>query len=60
VNANKIQEIVNGMDPEEAAAEMAHAMKKLFPLLGDEARIKFVINLVGDSGEDKVGSMVHL
>jgi hypothetical protein len=60
VSANKIQEIVNGMDPEEAAAEIALAMKKLFTLLGEEARIKFVMNLVGDSGEDKVGSMVHL
>ena len=48
------------MDPEEAAAEIALAMKKLFVLLGEEARIKFVMNLVGDSGEDKVGSMVHL
>ena len=60
MSANKIQEIVNGMDPEEAAAEIALAMKKLFVLLGEEARIKFVMNLVGDSGEDKVGSMVHL
>ena len=60
MSASKIEELVNSMAPEEAVEELALAMKKLFPVLGEEARLRFVMNLVGDSGEDKVASMVHL
>ena len=34
--------------------------KDLFPLLDEDARTRFVMNLVGDSGDDKVSSLVHL
>jgi hypothetical protein len=47
------------MDPEAAASEIALVMKKLFPILSEEARFKFVESLVGDSGGDKLTSMVH-
>jgi len=57
---NQIQQVIDGMDPEEALAAIAVAVKKLFSLLNDEARINFVVNLVGDSADDKVASMVHL
>jgi hypothetical protein len=60
MSASKIAEIVDSMEPEEAAAELAVVVKKLFPLLGEEARLNFVMNLVGESGEDKLASMVHL
>jgi len=60
MSADEIQELANGMDPEEAAVAIAFVMKKLFPLLDESARIKFVMNLVGDSGEDEVASLVHL
>jgi hypothetical protein len=60
VNASKIAEIAESMEPEKAAAELARVIKKLFPLLGEEARLNFVMNLVGESGEDKLASMVHL
>ena len=60
MSADGIQELVKSMDPEEAAAAIAFVMKKLFPLLDESARIKFVMNLVGDSGEDEVASLVHL
>jgi len=60
MSADGIQELVNSMDPEDAAVAIAFVMKNLFPLLDESARIKFVMNLVGDSGEDEVASLVHL
>ena len=60
MSADKIQELVNSMDPEEAATAIGQVMKDLFPLVGEEARLEFVLSLVGDSTEDKVASLVHL
>jgi hypothetical protein len=48
------------MAPEEAAAEMGEAIKRLLPILDEQERTRFVMNLVGDSGGDKLSSMVHL
>ncbi|MEJ2726972.1 MAG: hypothetical protein P8185_00445 [Deltaproteobacteria bacterium] len=56
---SKIKQLVNSMDPEAAASEIALIMKQLFPILGEEARFKFVKSLIGDSGGDKLTSMVH-
>jgi hypothetical protein len=47
------------MDPYEATSEIAAIMKNLLPLLSEEARLKFVAGLAGDSGGDKLTSMVH-
>jgi flagellar motility protein MotE (MotC chaperone) len=60
MSVDKIQELVNSMNPDEAASAIALVMKNLFSLLDEEARLKFVMNLVGESGEDKVASLVHL
>ena len=60
MSASKIDELVESMEPEKAALELAGAIKKLFPILGEEARLHFVMNLVEESGEDKLSSMVHL
>ena len=60
MSASKIGELVDSMEPEEATTELAHVIKKLFPLLGEEARLDFVMNLVDETGEDKLASMVHL
>lgn len=54
-----IQNIIDEMDPQEAVAEMAIALKRLLPILDDDARTAFVMNLMEDSPEDKVSSMVH-
>ena len=56
---SKIKQLVDGMDPEEAASELAAIMKKLFPLLTEETRHKFVTSLAGGSADDKLTSMVH-
>jgi hypothetical protein len=60
MSPSKIEELVDSMEPEKAAAELAGVIKKLFPLLGEEEQLSFVMNLVGESGEDKVASLVHL
>jgi hypothetical protein len=57
---NEIAKILNNMAPEDAAAQTAAALKQLFPLLGEEGRNQFIMNLLGESGQDKVSSMVHL
>jgi len=60
MNEDRFREWVNGMDPEEAASRMVIALKELFSVLDEDTKFKLVMDLFGDSGEDKVGSMVHL
>jgi len=57
---NEIEKIFDSLDPEEAAAQTAVALKRLLPLLGEEGRNRFIMNLLGETGEDKISSMVHL
>jgi hypothetical protein len=56
----QLQPILEAMEPEEALAALVAAVRKLFPLLGEEARRSFMVDLVGAAGDDKVSSMVHL
>lgn len=55
-----MKKVIDRMDPVEAVAEMGEALQRLLPILGEEDRIGFVMKLVGDSGGDKLSSMVHL
>jgi hypothetical protein len=55
-----LQEFIEKLDPEQALKEMARAVKNLFPLLDQEARLNFVVTLIGDAGKDKVASLVNL
>lgn len=57
---NEIEKLLDSMDPEDAATKTAAALKRLLPLLGEEGRNRFVMSLLGESGEDKIASMVHL
>jgi hypothetical protein len=57
---NDIEKILTSLDPEDAATKAASALKKLLPLLGEEGRNRFIINLLGETGQDKISSMVHL
>ncbi len=54
------ERIFDGMEPREAVAEITNTLKRLLPLLDEDERIHFFTNLVGESGGDKVSSMVHL
>lgn len=60
MSADKIQELVNNMEPLDAASALSFVIKGLFPLLDEDARIRFVMSLIGDAGDDKVTSLVHL
>lgn len=57
---DQIRQLIDSMDPQEAAAEISQAMKKLFPLLTEEVRLEFIMNLTGSSDKDKIGGLVHL
>ena len=56
----EILTIVNRMETEKALDEVGKALKSIFPVLSEEARGKFLLELVGESQEDKVSSLVHL
>jgi hypothetical protein len=56
----EILKIVGQMDPEEALTKIAKVLKVLFSSLGEEARSQFLWDLMGESGGDKVSSLVHL
>jgi hypothetical protein len=51
---------ITRMDPEEALDEISKGLKVLFPLLDEDARTRFFVELTGESHGDKVSSMVHL
>ena len=55
-----IQERLERMTPEKALKEIEAALKKVLPLVTDEDRLNFVVNLIGGASDDKVASMVHL
>jgi hypothetical protein len=55
-----IRELVERMAPAQALLEVAGALKKILPLVTEEERLNFMVNLIGGAGDDKVASMVHL
>ena len=55
-----IDEFLEGLAPAEALPAIAGALKKILPLVREEDRLNFVVNLVGGASDDKVASMVHL
>jgi hypothetical protein len=52
--------IVSRMDPEIALTEISKVLKVLFAALDEESRTQFLWDLMGESGGDKVSSLVHL
>jgi thioredoxin-like negative regulator of GroEL len=57
---DKLFKIVSFMDPEEALAEITKVLERLLADLDDEARERFLMNLIGQSEGDKLSSLVHL
>lgn len=55
-----IQALVERMAPEKALDEITVTLKNLLPTVSEEARLDFVMHLVGGVGDEKVASMVHL
>jgi hypothetical protein len=60
MSKGRILQLVESMDPSEAALEMAEAAKKLFSLLGEKALRDFLARLSENEGRDKVAGLVHL
>jgi hypothetical protein len=52
--------LVSRMEPEHALDEISGALRVLFATLGEEARSHFLWELLGESKDDKVSSLVHL
>jgi len=57
---NQLEHIINSLEPEEAIRQTITVLKQLLPLLDEEGRTRFILNLIGESGKDKISSMVHL
>ena len=55
-----IQEQLDRMTPEKALTEIGAALKNILPLVTEEDRLNFVVNLIGGASDDQVASMVHL
>ncbi len=56
----EIEKLIDSMEPEDALAAMAAVANKLLSHASDEARLDFVVSLIGDTGVDKISSMVNL
>lgn len=55
-----IEKLIDSIEPEDALTAIATIAKKLLSRMSDEARLDFVVSLIGDSGADKISSMVNL
>jgi hypothetical protein len=55
-----IKEGLERMAPEKALSEIAVALKTLLPVVTEEERLNFVVQLIGGASDDQVASMVHL
>lgn len=55
-----LSKLVDRMEPKHALAQISGALKVLFSTLGEEARSQFLWDLLGETRNDKVSSLVHL
>lgn len=60
MSTEQIEKLVDSMELDHAVSAIASVMKKLWPILDENIRVKFVMSLVGESGQDSLASMVHL
>jgi hypothetical protein len=57
---NELFEIISRTDPEKALAEITQILGRLLADLDNDARERFLMNLIGQAEGDKVSSLVHL
>jgi uncharacterized tellurite resistance protein B-like protein len=55
-----IEQLLERLEPSEALTVLTPAIKNILTHLDEEARVRFVTDLIGDSGADKIASMVNL
>lgn len=56
----EIEKLIDRMEPEDALTAIAGVANKLLSHASDEALLDFVVSLIGDTGADKISSMVNL
>ena len=56
----EILKAIAGMPPEEALSKITSVQERLLADLDEEKRSIFLMNLIDQSGGDKVSGMVHL
>jgi hypothetical protein len=56
----ELKHLINNMAPEEALNAISGVLKHLFSTVDEETRSEFLWELMGESGSDKVASLVHL
>jgi len=57
---DELFKIIAPMDPEDALAQITKVLERLLADIDDEARERFLLNLIGQSEGDKLSSLVHL
>ena len=57
---DELIQIMSRMDPEKALAQIIQVLVRLLADLDDDARERFLMQLIDQSEGDKVSSMVHL
>ncbi len=57
---DELLQFISTMTPEEALPQITRALERLLGDLDQDARKRFLMNLLDQSEEDKVSSMVHL
>jgi hypothetical protein len=57
---NKLQDILDDMEPGEALAALTPELRKILAHLDEEARVGFVIEMLGGAEGDKLSSLVDL
>ncbi len=53
-------DMIQRMDPEKALNEIGRVLKSIFSAVSEDSRSRFLLDLVGESQQDKVSSLVHL
>jgi hypothetical protein len=57
---DELFEIISRMAPEEALSKITHVLERLLADMDNDARERFLMNLIGQAEGDKVSSLVHL
>ncbi|MDW7773294.1 MAG: hypothetical protein SCH71_10430 [Desulfobulbaceae bacterium] len=55
-----LHRIIAQMEPDTALSVLVNAIKGLLPQLDEQARLDMLLKLLGETGSDKVASLVDL
>ncbi len=57
---DELFEIISRMAPEDALSKITHVLERLLADLDNDARERFLMNLIERAEGDKISSLVHL